>query len=189
MLTHNILEQEIVRYCSPTLAGMKSGSLFSTACSDAPDLLKQIGELNRSLSSKGLFVIPLRMKRKRMLIYVFRRARLAQELASEDAQQLLYETGYEKGNVFSYLKQLCRRMRTGDKFPHEIGLFLSYPPADVKGFIQDPQRICACVGCWKVYSDEEYAEEQFRRYEMCTKIYCRSYAMGASLLDLAVGTA
>ena len=39
------------------------------------------------------------------------------------------------------------------KFPHEIGIFLGYPLADVAGFIRNKGRNCKCIGTWKVYGD------------------------------------
>ena len=38
-----------------------------------------------------------------------------------------------------------------------MGLFLSYPPEDVKGFIDHRANDFKCAGLWKVYGDEEKA--------------------------------
>jgi hypothetical protein len=46
-------------------------------------------------------------------------------------------------------------------FPHEIGIFLGYPLADVISFMSDvPQKNIAC-GYWKVYHRPERAERIF----------------------------
>lgn len=54
-------------------------------------------------------------------------------------------------------------------FPHEIGLFLGYPPEDVEGFRLHRGRDYKLCGCWKVYSDVEGARQCFRRYARCPR--------------------
>ena len=58
-------------------------------------------------------------------------------------------------------------------FPHEIGLFLGYPPEDVEGFRLHRGRDYKLCGCWKVYSDVEGARQCFRRYDRCRAALCR----------------
>ena len=63
---------------------------------------------------------------------------------------------------------------------------MSYPPEDVLGFICN--RACShkCVGCWKVYGDEQAARNIFAKYEMCSKIYSRQWQQGKSIEQLTV---
>lgn len=65
----------------------------------------------------------------------------------------------------------CANQQTfkGDEsgeFPHEVGLFLSYPPEDVKGFIAHRANDFKCAGLWKVYGNEEKARSLFAKYKM-----------------------
>ena len=53
-------DEFLVRYCAPTLAGMKTGSVFRCAYTSREKILAQIRRLNQRLGSKGLRVIPLR---------------------------------------------------------------------------------------------------------------------------------
>ena len=57
--------------------------------------------------------------------------------------------------------KLIERLRAYDEFPHEIGLFLSYPPEDVKGFIEHHAADFKYAGLWKVYGDEQRARDLF----------------------------
>jgi hypothetical protein len=50
------------------------------------------------------------------------------------------------------------------EFPHEIGLFLGYPPEDVKSFIENDGKNYACRTHWKVYHEPDAARE------LCTRI-------------------
>lgn len=71
-------------------------------------------------------------------------------------------------------------------FPHEIGLFLGYPPEDVEGFIRFGGKNCKCFGCWKVYGNIEAAHQCFERFKKCTACYCERYRLGCPLDALVV---
>ena len=47
-------EEILIRQGAPTLAGIKTGSLFPCPCEDREALLADIRKLNRRLSPKGL---------------------------------------------------------------------------------------------------------------------------------------
>ena len=121
-----------------------------------------------------------------MLLYLFRPAALSRDLAQEAAQGILRQAGYGTLRQGACLGELRRRLRAGGEFPHEIGLFLGYPPEDVAGFVRHRGRGCKCVGCWKVYGDEAAARRRFAAFRACTANYCRRRARGASLAGLAV---
>ena len=72
------------------------------------------------------------------------------------------------------------------EFPHEVGLFLSYPPEDVKGFIENRAANAKCTGVWKVYGDERQARQTFAKYKKCTQVYCERWQSGSGLDKLAV---
>ena len=126
-------EYQIIRFCAPTLAGLKTASLF---CCDAPDEAELLGQLrhwNTSLAPKGLRMLPLRIWNGRALIYLYRPKALARDLACEDAACLLNGSGYDGTEPSGCLRCLMDRLQCQkDGFPHEIGLFLGYPPEDVR---------------------------------------------------------
>ena len=81
---------------------------------------------------------------------------------------------------------LARRFRCSKDFPHEIGLFLGYPPEDVRGFMEQGSRACKCVGCWKVYGDVEAAQKRFDTFRSCKDCYLRCVTRGNTIEQLAV---
>lgn len=81
---------------------------------------------------------------------------------------------------------LARKMRTENRFPHEVGLFLSYPPEDVKGFIDNRAENYKDAGMWKVYGDVENARKMFRKFKKCTDLYYRMWKAGMSIDKLIV---
>lgn len=179
-------EETLVCYCSATLAGLKTASMFSVECRDRKRLEEQLRSLNRMLGPKGLRVIPLRFAEGRALIYLFRPKRLARDLSEETAVEILADCGYPAADPASCLSALWKRLRSGEGFPHEIGLFLGYPPEDVKGFISAGPACAKCTGYWKVYSDEEKAKRVFDKYRRCARAYRSQISVGRSLERLAV---
>ena len=67
-----------------------------------------------------------------------------------------------------------------------MGLLLSYPPEDVKSFIDHRANDFKCAGLWKAYGDEEKARSLFEKYRKGTEIYCALWQSGLKLEQLAV---
>ena len=179
-------EDLLIHYCSPTLAGIKTGNLFSCACPSRKDLTRDLCRLNKKLVPKGIRVLPLRVCKGRALIYAYRPNALESDLTDHRARALLLKYGYVPENPNGCVVHLIHRLRSEGEFPHEIGLFLSYPPEDVLGFICNRACNHKCVGCWKVYGDEQTARNIFEKYEMCSKIYSRQWQQGKSIEQLTV---
>lgn len=176
----------IVRHCSPTLAGMKTGNIFSCLFTDEKEMKESVRCWNRVLGKKGLRILPLRYTEGRALIYVFRPSHLSQDLRHDTADRILKERGYNPEASGQCVLQLMRRLGECEEFPHEIGLFLGYPPEDVSGFIENKAGACKYVGCWKVYGNVEAAQKLFAKYKKCTDVYCAHLAKGKSIERLTI---
>lgn len=179
-------EELVVRQCAPTLAGIKSGSLFPCTFASRAELTAELRRMNARLVPKGLCLMPLRYDGERALLYLFRPAGLRRDLADPLAAELLRRHGYACGSCGRCVARLCHRMREDAGFPHEVGLFLSYPPEDVRGFMDNRAENFKCAGLWKVYGDEALARALFRKYKKCTEVYCRRFRAGDGLDELAV---
>ena len=179
-------EDVLVQCCAPTLAGMKSGSLFSFPYPDRESMRADVRNLNAVLSPRGLFVLPLRYRAGKALLYVFRPKGLKRDLNDSAARELLMKAGYADLHLGRCLRRLKERICLGEAFPHEIGLFLGYPPEDVRGFIENGAQNCKFTGYWKVYGDEARAKQTFEKYRKCTEVYRRSLDAGFALSRLAV---
>lgn len=179
-------EDYLIRHCAPTLAGIKTGSIFLCPYESPQALRDALRRVNRSLGPKGLRVLPLRCSGTKALIYLYRPGRLAADLEDAEAAGLLQSQGYCTENCGKCVAQLIQRLREQPDFPHEIGLFLGYPPEDVKGFIEQGADACKFTGCWKVYGDEETARKKFAQYRKCTRIYREQWAKGRAIERLTV---
>lgn len=176
----------MVKYCAPTLAGIKTGSVFSCSVEDEKSVKESLERWNVMLHKKGLHIIQMRYKRNNTLIYAYRSTRLFRDLQQQSAKKILCERGYSIGDCKKCLKQLIKRMSLSEDFPHEIGLFLGYPPEDVKGFIEKKACNYKSTGYWKVYGDVDEAEKLFAKYKKCTDVYCKQFNNGFSLERLTV---
>jgi len=87
-------EEILIRQGAPTLAGIKTGSLFPCPCEDREALLSDIRKLNRRLSPKGLCLLPLRFLAGQALLYLYRPAGLRRDLRDAQASELLRQAGY-----------------------------------------------------------------------------------------------
>ena len=92
-------EEIIVQYGSPTLAGIKTGNLFTCPFKDRGQTMRELRRLNRELVPKGLRVLPLRYSDKRVLVYLYRPDRLEKDLSAAEAADLLEQAGYVHGNA------------------------------------------------------------------------------------------
>lgn len=175
-------EELIVRHCAPTLANLKTGSLFVCPITDRPSFFSSLRSLNEFLVPKGLRALPLRIREYSALVYLYRPSRLKKDLEDPAAIKILQDHGYSCYG--KCLPKLIERIRASEEFPHEIGLFLGYPPEDVQGFLD--HRPCKCSGCWKVYGDENKAKKTFDLYKKCERVYCQQLARGIDIKRLTV---
>lgn len=179
-------EERIVRYCSPTLAGIKTGSLFSCAYSSKTELDQAILQLDQKLTGKGVRVTALRIGTQRALIYVYRPSMLEKDVAFWKANGILSRCGYCHFTADHCVRYLIERLRKNPEFPHEIGLFLGYPAEDVQGFMENRGSAYKCAGVWKVYGNTAAAKEAFWRFRCCTDNYVQRMAKGNTIDQLTV---
>lgn len=125
------------------------------------------------------------IQNKTALIYLYRPDRLKADLCSKEAGAILARQGYLPQQPARCLLRPRDRLQEGQSFPHEIGLFLGYPPEDVQGFIR--QQTPTYVGHWKVYGDAKKAQATFASYKKCTEAYTRRLERGQTLEKLVIG--
>ena len=178
-------EELMIREASPTLTGIKTGSLFNCAFNDRDELLADIRNMNHGLLEKGLCMLPLRFDEGSVLIYLFRAGLLRKDLADAESVRILKEAGYRQPAYPYCLTELGRRLNAKSGFPHEIGLFLGYPPEDVRGFIENRAKGSRLTGYWKVYGDVNAAKKRFEAFRKCTDYFCRQFERGCTVLQLA----
>jgi hypothetical protein len=123
-------------------------------------------------------------------LFVYRRSRLTKDLSGKDTRRFLSFRGYDINNNLdediAHLKTRLelRNKYSVDEFPHEIGLFLSYPLCDVIGFIKNRGRNFRLLGHWKVYSNVRAVKKLFKGYNECKNTFFKKFSEGISIPEL-----
>ena len=163
------IDRDIAFHSAPTLLGIKCANLISFDRSETA-IAEYLNEFKNKLSANGLYAEQLCKCRKRILVYIYNRKMLDAWLKMPCVSEFLSEYGYSSDMTLKeMLEKLASRICCGD-FPHEIGAFLGYPIADIKGFISNCGKNCLLCGYWKVYENAEKAQQTFEAYNRCREI-------------------
>lgn len=181
-----MIEKYLINQCSPTLASLKTGSLFTVTSCDINLIKKEIGYWNEKLKNKLLNLILLKYKDGSALVYLYRKNMLKEDLEKSGVARFMKRNGYDDINVDNAINVLEKKLSADEKFPHEIGLFLGYPLGDVIGFIKNSGKKFKRAGCWKVYCNECEAVKTFNKFKKCKDIYMRLWREGKSIVQLTV---
>ena len=178
-------EAMLAQHCAPALTGLAPANLVSLAPAEFPQLSALVEEYREQLASAGVALYPMCRCRRRLLLLVGRPQALERQLTRPYVATFLARLGYpvEKG-LEACLRHLRRRLRASDGFPHEIGLFLGYPLADVLGFCALGGECAKLCGYWKVYGDVDYAKACFQRFDESRAFLCRGLREGRNLVQL-----
>lgn len=179
---------DLASLCAPTLAGLKPASLFRYQPGAGQSGSAMAAAWHAALCDRGVAVRVLKNcpRTGAVLVYVYRPAQMDTLLKNCDVLHFLQIEGYRPGTADALLTQLSQRLCCEGDFPHEVGIFLGYPLADVVGFIQNHGQNFTVCGHWKVYTDPAAAQQQFARYKKCETIYTRCYRRGTPIRRLTV---
>ena len=181
-----MLDKYLVEHCAPTLASLKTANVFRFAFASLIEFENHLNAWNKNLNPKGVAITALQVRDGTALVYVYRPAKLKQDLKQDGVASFLSRYGYRCFHADAALDRLRKRLDQTTEFPHEIGLFLGYPLGDVKGFIQNSGKNSKCCGSWKVYCNESETEKLFEKFQKCRLVYCRLFLEGRSVIQLTV---
>ncbi len=63
-------DEIVIRYCAPTLAAIKTGSLFNYPFASRMEMISSLRAINHCLLQKGVCALPLRYQDGKALIYL-----------------------------------------------------------------------------------------------------------------------
>ena len=178
-------EQLLGFHAAPMLLGLKTASLLSFQKSRFEDFEGLLASYMQCFNCKGISVFRLSEGEEYVLLLFYRRGALLKDLAQPAAKKILKKLGYlDEDTLMGKLEYLKMRMQLKKSFPHEVGLFLGYPPEDVAGFIRHKGQDFAYSGYWKVYANERETRALFGLYADCTHDFCLRLEAGERLPDL-----
>ena len=173
--TENFMKSILYCFGAPTIRGLKAACLINFRRGKSEDMRSSWkNNADKWLDDLGVEWLLLNehaQDNNNALVLIFRRELLARALRCCKACNILKAQGYPVHNNINLnldecLKCLCEKFSSGIKCPHEVGLFLDYPPDDVKCFMENkPSKNQSCSGCyWKVYSNVRKARRTFRKF-------------------------
>lgn len=175
-------EETIIHCSAPSLCGIKPASLFSMNSEFFLNNRQILFAWRSSFSKTKRFFVTLKKENGRFLFFVYDKALLQKVCIQKNNIEYLKSKGYpvEKG-FNSILRELINRLAHQENFPHETGLFLGYPLADVIGFETKNARDCLYSGFWKVYGDKQTSVNLMKKYKVCTELCMSWFKQGLSV--------
>jgi len=172
---------QLALQCAPVISGIKISNLLTIPA-------KSLRELSVVLKKTELSFRILYPGRERLVILIYREAKLREYLAREEVMAFIYKCGYETSDISKifpvFVKRYMRYMELKQDFPHELGLFLGYPIEDVEGFIKENGKNYLYSGYWKVYKDAELKIRLFKNYEKVQTEIVRLLYEGLDIMDI-----
>lgn len=181
---HEPLEVKIANQCAPVLAGVKPSNMLVLEN-------KHIRDVVRVLEGTGLSRRCLYAGEEKNIWLLYRKEAMEETVLGKEQMLFLREWGYEEDTLERMLMKFSQRFRQYRKdknlpFPHEMGVFLGYPMADVKGFIKYEGKNYLYCGYWKVYENVEERKELFRTYEEIRKVFVEEARKGKNLWQITM---
>lgn len=181
---HEPLEVKIANQCAPVLAGIKPSNMLVLEN-------KHIRDVVRVLEGTGLFWRCLYAGEEKNIWLLYRKEAMEEIVGGKEQMLFLKEWGYKEDTLERMLIKFSQRFRQYRKdknlpFPHEMGVFLGYPMADVKGFIKYEGKNYLYCGYWKVYENVEERKELFRTYEEIRKVFVEEARKGKNLWQITM---
>lgn len=179
---HQPLEVKIAQQCAPVLAEVKASNMLVLEDRYIKDVVK-------TLEGTGVSWRCLYAGEEKNIWLIYRKQALQSVLRTGEARGFLKTHGYEEGTLEQMLMHLGKRFRQYRKdknvaFPHEMGVFLGYPMADVKGFIEHEGKNYLYSGYWKVYADVEERKRLFQVYEEVRQVFVQEAEKGKNLWEI-----
>ena len=172
---------QLALQCAPVISGIKISNLLTIP-------VKSLRELSVVLKKTELSFRILYPGRERLVILIYREAKLREYLSREEVMAFIYKCGYETSDISKifpvFVKRYMRYMELKQNFPHELGLFLGYPIEDVEGFIKENGKNYLYSGYWKVYKDTELKIRLFKDYERVQTEIVRLLYEGLDIMDI-----
>lgn len=172
-----MFDEYLVRHTSPTLAGIKVGSLICVPMYEIDNIIYR----KKTLLTYGINIVILKKYQSSLLLYIYRQNMLEEILSDKNTFSFLETYGYT--DIYSSVDFLKKRM-SENSFPHEVGIFLGYPLTDVEEFIVNKGRNYKFTGYWKVYSNYVESKKIFKKYVDCTEKFMNAFLQGIEVTSL-----
>lgn len=170
-------------HCAPILSGLKAANMITLA-------EREFFQMKYLLQETNISYHYFKIRNNKGILYLYRERRLAEYLRLEEIKLFLKTYGYISNNLDEMIGSLEKRIDAycvgKAAFPHEIGIFLEYPLADVIGFLENEGKNFVCSGYWKVYHNAEDTVRKFRLYDRERERMIKAVISGQKIWDIIV---
>ena len=176
-----------VRCAAGVIASHKScSSCASLVCTD-PTLRSFLCNATHELSLFGVTLLATSAISGGKVTFVAYRPELVEDiLAKSEHCEFLAAFGHSTESVQALMKSMRSRIfafhARKAAFPHEIGLVLGYPLADVQGFMNGQSELF--TGAWKVYDNTEETRLRLERLKDAEDQCKHRFYQGESLAQI-----
>ncbi len=175
------LDMQIARQCAPFLAGIKISNFLITHKSNQDKAVKLFHD-------SQVAVRCIYQDEERVTLFLYREDEMQHRLKEPEVKAFLFDAGYQEINLSEILECIACKydsyMKIQGAFPHEIGVLLGYPVADVTGFMEHEGKNYLYLGYWKVYSDLQGALTTFHRYRRAKEAMVQLVRCGKSIANI-----
>lgn len=184
------MNELLANHCMPTLLKAKPSSLIIVDKKYISCLDEFLCAFEHNIACFNCRWILLCEMDSRLFLLVYNEDLLYEALVIKKRQQFLSFYGYDFGN--NIIDNTFRKMQhrymdywaSDGKFPHEFGIILGYPLADVKGFINNHGQNYLFCGMWKVYEEAQIASRIFTEYRQMKDKAQSLIVSGTSLIEM-----
>lgn len=180
------VKSKIVLQCAPFLKGLKVSAILNVESGEC-EVFKDI------IRETDIELYQLASDNDKCLVLMYRRESFIRFLKKEGVVNFIREYGYKTNSIEKVLERLGKRVSSfkdnNIEFPHEIGAFLDYPLADVKGYIENQGKNSILTGYWQVYANPNRAKYIFNKYNQAKDKAIREYLCGKKISEIACMTA
>ena len=162
---------QLALQCAPVISGIKISNLLTIPA-------KSLRELSVVLKKTELSFRILYPGRERLVILIFREAKLREYLAREEVMAFIYKCGYETSDISKIFPVFVKRYMRYRELKQD------YPIEDVEGFIKENGKNYLYSGYWKVYKDTELKIRLFKDYERVQTEIVRLLYEGLDIMDI-----
>lgn len=174
---------QLALQCAPFLKKLKVSCVISVKA----DLYQKLEHL---FDGSNIEFCLLSCQCGKCLVLFYRREEMEAYLNQPEIQQIIQIYGYsgmEFDGMLEYLKFRIKYFKDKEMgFPHEIGVFLGYPPEDVKGFIENEGKRYLMTGYWKVYQNLSLARVIFKEFDRAKDCAVNEFLNGKSVREIAL---
>lgn len=177
-------------HCMPALLKLKPSNLVNVKHKNRNNRDEFLTALEEELRPFDCCCYRFYENREMLLLFIYHKDEVERVLLQTRCKEILQSYGYQYGAqlVDNVLTQLSERYHSYQQkstdFPHEMGIILGYPPADVEDFIRNKGKRYALSGVWKVYHDVEGAKRSFALYHRVREETMRMLRSGRKLSEM-----